>query len=82
MECGNLTYLESHMPRLYAMDSYDGQPTFYPCNIFFACCSEFTRAFQHAVDRIQARATFDHFDGSGEADLLHGGQGCNVKHYF
>lgn len=28
--------------------------------------SEFTRAFQHAADRIQARATFDHFDGSGK----------------
>ena len=26
--------------------------------------SEFTKAFQHATDRIQARASFDHFDGS------------------
>lgn len=26
--------------------------------------SEFTRAFQHAADRIQARANFNHFDGS------------------
>ena len=27
--------------------------------------SEFARAFLHASDRIQARASFDHFDGSG-----------------
>ncbi|XP_064392878.1 cell division control protein 45 homolog [Halichondria panicea] len=26
--------------------------------------SEFAKAFQHAADRIQARATFDHFDGA------------------
>lgn len=69
MECGNSTHLESHMPRLYAMDSYDAMASLpFIHTIFFACCSEFTRAFQHAVDRIQARATFDHFDGSGEAD--------------
>ena len=33
--------------------------------LFSVICSEFTRAFQHATDRIQARASFDHFDGSG-----------------
>ena len=26
--------------------------------------SEFTKAFQHAADRIQARASFDYFNGS------------------
>ena len=34
--------------------------------LFLLHLSEFTRAFQHAADRIQARAKFDHFDGSGE----------------
>ena len=34
--------------------------------------SEFTKAFQHAADRIQAHASFDHFDGSGER-LVHYG---------
>ena len=27
--------------------------------------SEFAKAFQHAADRIQAHASFNHFDGSG-----------------
>lgn len=32
--------------------------------------SEFTKAFQHAADRIQAHASFDHFDGSGETIVI------------
>ena len=33
-------------------------------SVFCYFCSEFTKAFQHAADRIQARASFDHFNGS------------------
>lgn len=36
--------------------------------LHFFPCSEFTKAFQHAADRIQAHASFDYFDGSGKRD--------------
>jgi len=32
------------------------------CLKFDSIFREFSKAFQHAADRIQARATFDHFD--------------------
>ena len=39
--------------------------------MLYLLCSEFARAFLHACDRIQARAAFDHFDGSGKWVWLH-----------
>lgn len=43
--------------------------TFVLTIVYMFLFSEFSRAFQHAADRIQAHASFDHFSGSGKLDM-------------